>query len=180
MDERPIADFELNKTELDVIDPIVKITNKSSKANYYKWFLGDGYISIEDNPTYRYKEDPGKYKIVLVAYRGNNCMDTLMKEINIPDKFSIYVPNTFTPNQDKSNEVFYPVISKAIVPDSYEFKIYDRWGELVFESHDRLKGWNGFYGSKLASDGTYIWKLSVVDDVSKIRKEFIGHVNLLK
>jgi gliding motility-associated-like protein len=107
-------------------------------------------------------------------------MDTIIKEINIPDKFSIYVPNTFTPNQDKSNEVFYPVISKAIISDSYEFKIYDRWGELVFESRDRTKGWNGFYGNKLAPDGTYIWKLSVIDDVSKARKEFIGHVNLLK
>ena len=180
IDERPVADFDLNKSELDVVDPVVILTNKSLKASKYKWFLGDGFISLENNPTYRYKEEAGMYKIVLVAYRGSSCMDTLVKEINIPDKFSIYVPNTFTPNQDKTNEVFYPVISKAIVSDSYDFKIYDRWGELVFESHDRTKGWNGFYGNKLAPDGTYIWKISVIDDVSKARKEFIGHVNLLK
>ena len=180
VDERPIADFDVNKKELDVVDPVVRLTNKSSKASNYKWFLGDGFISLESNPIYRYKEEAETYKIVLVAYRGNSCMDTIIKEVNIPDKFSIYVPNTFTPNQDKSNEVFYPVISKAIISDSYEFKIYDRWGELVFESHDRTKGWNGFYGNKLAPDGTYIWKLSVIDDVSKARKEFIGHVNLLK
>ena len=180
VDERPIADFDVNKKELDVVDPVVRLTNKSSKASNYKWFLGDGFISLESNPIYRYKEEAETYKIVLVAYRGNSCMDTIIKEINIPDKFSIYVPNTFTPNQDKSNEIFYPVISKAIISDSYEFKIYDRWGELVFESRDRTKGWNGFYGNKLAPDGTYIWKLSVIDDVSKARKEFIGHVNLLK
>ena len=180
VDERPIADFEFNKSELDIVDPVLRLNNKSIKATNFKWFLGDGFISLENNPIYKYKDEPGIYKIVLVAYRGNNCMDTLIKEINIPDKFSIYVPNTFTPNQDKSNEVFYPVISKAIVPDSYEFKIYDRWGELVFESHDRLKGWNGFYGNKLAPDGTYIWKLNVIDDISKLRKEYIGHINLLK
>ena len=180
VDERPIADFDLNKQELDVTDPVVKLSNKSKKASSYKWFMGDGFISLETNPSYRYKEEAETYKIVLVAYRGSSCMDTLIKEIKIPDKFSVYVPNTFTPNQDKSNEVFIPVITKAIVADSYEFKIYDRWGELVFESHDRTKGWNGYYGNKLSPDGTYIWKLTVIDDISKSRKEFIGHVNLLK
>jgi gliding motility-associated-like protein len=108
----------------------------------------------------------------------------------------VYVPNSFTPNGDEFNNVFLPVISTGREISDYELLIFNRWGEVIFESHDINIGWDGTYGpridlningepivsqhGKMAQDGVYIWTLNVVFKDKGIPIKEQGHVNLLR
>ncbi|MEN8958612.1 MAG: gliding motility-associated C-terminal domain-containing protein, partial [Flavobacteriales bacterium] len=89
---------------------------------------------------------------------------------------SIYIPNSFTPNRDFKNEYF--VISAR---DLIEFKIeiFNRWGELIYESEDIEKSWDGTYKGNDVPTGTYIWKLTYMD-ARLLRTTKYGHINLLR
>ena len=93
-----------------------------------------------------------------------------------------YVPNTFTPDGDNLNNTFQPVFVNGFDPQGYTLYIFNRWGQIVFESHDTNVGWNGRYGvdGDFAQDGTYSWKIEVKDEHSANREMFIGHVNILR
>ena len=94
---------------------------------------------------------------------------------------SIHVPNTFTPNGDDLNEVFRPILI-GVEPDDYELNIFDRWGALVFGTRDPEAGWNGSAPSDgaIVQDGVYAWRIRARDAFTAERKEFLGHVTLLK
>ena len=70
----------------------------------------------------------------------------------------VYLPNAFSPNNDLINDVFMPAIT-FISKNDYEFKIYDRWGQIIFSTTDYNKGWNGKTGSKPVKGGIYIYYL---------------------
>lgn len=97
-----------------------------------------------------------------------------------------YVPNTFTPDGDMYNQVFEPVFSKGFDPYDYHLMIYNRWGEVVFESFDQQIGWDGTYGAQKASavfncpDGTYTWRLEFSALSNDQRFVNVGHVTLLR
>ena len=90
------------------------------------------------------------------------------------------MPNTFTPNDDEYNQVFLPILSEGFKDSSYKLLIFNRWGELIFESYDYKTGWDGTYGGVMAQDDTYTWKISVELLQNAEIKMFHGHVNLLK
>ena len=91
-----------------------------------------------------------------------------------------YVPNAFTPDGDEFNNTFQPVFAQGFDAFEYELLIFDRWGEIIFESHDPNIGWDGTYHGKICQDGVYVWKIGIklanVDD----RIEKVGHVTLIK
>ena len=93
-----------------------------------------------------------------------------------------YVPNTFTPNNDDINQTFQPVFTMGYDSQNFSLWIYDRWGELIFESHDADKGWNGTFGGddELVEDGTYTWKIKFTDTDTYNEHRIVGHVNVLK
>lgn len=88
----------------------------------------------------------------------------------------LYVPNTFTPNGDGFNEYF-KVIAREI--HDYQLYIFDRWGQLVFETNDTEATWDGRHNGHLVQIDTYIWKIEYLDNLN-VRHEFIGHVNVLR
>ena len=89
----------------------------------------------------------------------------------------IYIPNAFSPNGDGENEVLY-VRGGAVVKDM-TFRIFDRWGELVFETFDRLEGWDGTFRNKDLDPDVYDYYLKVIciDDSETIIK---GNVTFLR
>ena len=93
-----------------------------------------------------------------------------------------YVPNGFTPDGDEYNNVFFPIFYSGYDPYNFELLIFDRWGELIFESHNVLEGWDGSYGMKgrKAQDGTYIWKITFKNALNDKRRKVVGHVNLIR
>ena len=89
---------------------------------------------------------------------------------------TIFAPNTFTPNGDGLNEVFFV---HAYDVAYYHLQIFDRWGNLFFETEDPSKGWDGTNEGKKCPQDTYVYRI-VYDDMAIIRKKIIGHVNLVR
>ena len=91
----------------------------------------------------------------------------------------MYVPNTFTPDEDGLNETFFPVIS-GDDPTAYLFRIFDRWGELIFESQSKGETWNGTFKGQPCKTDTYVWTLRTKYRDGDRKFEYRGHVNLLR
>jgi gliding motility-associated-like protein len=89
---------------------------------------------------------------------------------------SIYVPNSFTPNGDGKNDIFY-AFGEDIV--KFEMYIFDRWGEQLFYTDDIEKGWDGMFKGTLAKTETYVWKIKY-EDTLEDRGELVGTVTLIR
>ncbi len=144
--------------------------NYSKGADNYSWEFGDGTKSTESNPSHVY-EVLGDYDIKLQATSHEGCIDSMILSnalnrenpiIRIPNAFS---PNTggsnggYYSNGENSNEVFHPVFGQA--PIEYQLRIFNRNGNLLFESDDLNIGWDGYFMQQLQPRGVYIYKLRV-------------------
>src|SRR5690554_564645 len=179
----PVADFYYKPNEPNVIDPEVEFFNTSLYADYYNWTFGNQGSSTVTNPTFEFTPEPLKHIVTLVASTVEGCTDTVRAVVDVLDKIIFYVPNTFTPDNDNFNETFKPVFTHGYDPQSYTLYIFNRWGEIVFESHDTNVGWNGRYGvdsRKIVKEGTYVWKIIFKETMSDKHHTHTGHVNLLR
>jgi gliding motility-associated-like protein len=172
-----------------MIDPEIQFVNSSSSNTvYYKWIFGDGSpVSNLINPKHTFigqgnsgLPDPGKYVVELYAYVNQDCWDSTSTTITIDDEQIYYIPNTFTPNGDEKNNTFQPIFTSGYDAQNYHFLIYNRWGELVFESNNPAIGWDGTYGNKLLSNETYSWKLQFKEKMTEKEHYLTGHVNLIR
>jgi len=180
--ENPIASISASTTNLNALNPTVQFFNTSQNAISYVWEMGDGTLSYDDNPTYTYPMEGADYYVLMTAYNEVGCFDTASIDIHVYEELIFYVPNTFTPNDDEENQTFYPVLSQGMKRSYMEFSIYNRWGELVFESHDPGVGWDGTYslGGLDCPMGTYTWKLKLESLQTQEILDFYGHVNLIR
>jgi gliding motility-associated-like protein len=175
------ADFHFSPSAVSIIDPTVHFVNASSNATTYLWDFGyENMQSTELSPDFTYPAQPSSYRVKLVVYNDEGCMDSIIKIIPIKDELIHYVPNTFTPDGDEFNQTFQPVFSSGFDPQNFAFVIYNRWGETVFESHDSNVGWDGTYQGELVVEGTYIWNITVKQLHSDAFEIFSGHVSLIR
>jgi gliding motility-associated-like protein len=105
---------------------------------------------------------------------GNGCRAS--DDVTIHFEGIIYVPNTFTPDGNSIND-FFAVEGGNI--EYFNMLIFNRWGEVVFETNDFDSQWDGTYNGQKCKDGTYIWKIRY-EDTAGNREEIVGHVNLLR
>ena len=111
----------------------------------------------------------------------HGCVDTAQATVVVEEDLIYYVPNTFTPDGDQHNGIFKPVIESGFDPNSYRFYIFNRWGQLIFESKDIEEGWNGTFDGVVAQDGTYTWKIEFKSTLRRqVENVVTGHVNLLR
>ena len=89
---------------------------------------------------------------------------------------NVFAPNAFTPNGDGINDVFF---LKTYRIKQLDLQIFNRWGELVFETNDKNQGWNGFYKGVMAVDDIYVWKAKYIS-TSEERGSLTGHITLIK
>ena len=182
IDNDPIADFIVDPIEISTIDPTANFVNESVGATNYLWDFGDMMgSSTEEHPSYTYNPDsPGIYNVQLIAISENGCRDTTVKAIRIGEAVIFYVPNAFTPDNNGVNEVFQPVFTSGFDPYNYHLTIFNRWGEIIFESFNAAVGWNGTYGGEVVKDGVYIWKIEFRELETDRRILRHGHVNVLR
>jgi len=171
---KPTANFQVSShTWFD--DLPITFMNTSQNAVTYFWSFGDGNTSTLVHPNNTY-DDPGLYYVTLIAYDEKGCTDTIVKPMPIEEAYYVYVPNSFTPDGLRHNNTFsasfYGVRSAKVM-------IFNRWGQLVFESDALDFEWDATYKDKLVQDGTYTWR---IDYVSNSGREVMitGHVNVLK
>ncbi|MCG8577317.1 MAG: PKD domain-containing protein [Flavobacteriales bacterium] len=179
----PVAEFSFSPQVITIEDPRVFFTNNSQMASTYSWDFGDGSpISSEIDPENTYPEVPGQYLVELDAYsEGGICHDSTTQLVIVEDVIIFYVPNVFTPDGDEFNETFQPKFLSGYDPYDFHMTIYNRWGEIIFETYNASYGWNGTYGDRgLVDDGTYIWDIEFKETMSDKSHRHRGHVTILK
>lgn len=180
---QPVASFSYSPSDIFVNNTLVSFTNASSFADHYEWDFGDGSSTTGlTDPNHEFPKSPDqKYTVQLIASNDLGCADTAKRIIFVKDIALFFIPNTFTPDGDNFNEIFKPVFVSGYDPYDYHLKIFNRWGELVFESYNANYGWNGAYGDKgLVQDGVYIWRIEFGETASDKRTKINGHVTVLK
>ncbi len=175
----PTADFTMNPQPATMFDPTIYFDDASyTNITDYYWDIAGLDISTLSNPIYTFPEDTGTYPITLTVTDIHGCTNTITKVAIVKGEFGIYVPNSFTPDFDNLNEGFFPN-GFGISDVDYNFYIFDRWGELIFESHQKFEPWNGTYKGKLVQNGVYVWRLEF-KDINGEHHSKVGHVNVIR
>lgn len=180
---RAQANFSYLPYELTVNNTEVVFNNSSTNASSYTWDFGDGSSwSSEVDPIHSYPAIGNmEYTVTLTAHSAGGCDDEISKLVHVEDVVVFFIPNVFTPDGDQYNEVFKPVMSSGVDVYDYHLTIFDRWGEIVFESYNLDYGWDGTYGNGgLVEDGTYIWSIDFGETMSDKKHKHKGHVTILK
>jgi len=170
----PHADFTFTPLTPEVNMPTT-FHNLSTGAVSYVWDFGDASGSIEENPVHQYKRT-GVYKVCLTAKSRLGCKDRVCKDVPATVLPLADVPTAFSPNGDGNNDVLY-VRGGAI--QTLELKIWNRFGELVFETHRQDKGWDGTYKGEPQEMDAYAFVLQVTFiDGTSVQKQ--GNITLLR
>jgi gliding motility-associated-like protein len=117
--------------------------------------------------------------VELIAISEHGCSDTVSHIVYINEELIFYIPNSFTPNDDGINQLFLPVFTSGFDPYDFNLKIYNRWGEQIFESTLATYGWDGKYKGETVPDGAYNWKIEFKRSTSDEHKMISGHVTVL-
>lgn len=179
----PEAEFTFSPQVLTVENTEVDFTNLSDNADSFEWnFADDSPINSEFEPTHEFPSVPGEYIVTLTAYNSaGTCQDQFQKLIVVEDVILFYIPNVFTPDGDAYNEIWKPVFLSGYDPYDYHLTLFNKWGEIVFESYNADYGWDGHFGTRgLVEDGVYVWRIEFKETMSDKRHEHHGHVTILK
>lgn len=177
----PVADFTFSPFNPTTINSNVSFSNESINGSLYTWDFGTYGMSTQENPTVSFNSvQPGNVDVCLEVISPEGCFDEICKPIPFTEEFLIFVPNTFTPDHDAFNNEFIPVLPPDSKIQDYTFLIFNRWGEIVFESHNFEVGWNGNYADQIAQDGVYIWTIQLKAGTEKDTYNFTGHVSVLR
>ena len=175
----PIACFSAGNQPTTILEPTIPFTDCSVGASTYFWDFGDAgnSTSTVQNPFFTYT-DTGHFQVMHVVCNSTQCCDTAYMDTYIGPYFGIYVPNAFTPNNDTHNDYFRPEGS-GLDLTTYHLWIYDRWGELIFETKDWNTMWDGKVKGNKVQEYVYVWKLEVSDYMFYMHK-LTGHVSVIR
>lgn len=180
----PNASFIVNSNHLNIPFDILQCSNQSTGAISYVWNFGDGATSTAINPKHLYS-NLGTFDVELIATNQFGCKDTA--ELKVTTVTEIKIPTAFTPNENGptsgnydinslTNDIFFPYTSGV---NKFHFTIFNRWGELIFESFDLKQGWDGYYRGKLCQEGVYVWKIDLEWENGRTFTK-VGDVTLLR
>ena len=177
VDSGPTASFTYSPTTAKENTPYV-FTNTSVNAVNYKWVFGDGDSLVTSSmlPVTHIYNASGPYNVCLIAYNENDCTDTACTTVTAIITPIVDVPNAFSPNGDGTNDVIY-VLGFAI--NKMTWRIFNRWGQLLFTSSSINNGWDGRFKGALQPQDVYTYTLSIeFTDGTKLNKK--GDITLLK
>jgi len=171
----PIANFRHDPI-IPVTNEPINFTNLSQRATSWVWDFGDNTFTTLETPEPKFYRRTGTYRVCLQALNKVGCSDTLCKYVDADVYPLADLPKAFSPNGDGENDILY-VRGAGI--ETMDLKIYNRWGELVFESADISIGWDGKYKGTEAPVEAYGFVLNVtfVDGTTFNKK---GNVTLLR
>lgn len=138
----------------------------NSVGNIVSWFwdFGNGVTSTAQSPSpqsYLATKPTRNVFPKLVVQNNYGCLDTAIQKIVVPYSCYIAVPNAFTPNNDGLNDYLYPL--NAYKASDLLFRVYNRVGQLIFETRDWTRKWDGYFKGQGVDPGTYVWILSYTD-----------------
>lgn len=153
----PVADFVYSPI-LPVMNEPTQFTDNSTGAFSYYWDFGDSSTSAEKAPRYQYKRT-GTYRVCLTVRTEENCPDILCKDVDAEVYPNVSVPDAFSPNGDGINDIL-RLYGGAV--SEVHFRVYNRWGQVVFESNGMEKGWDGTINGEVQDADVFAYTLYAV------------------
>jgi len=179
---QPVADYRYSPNPVKMFNTTVNFSNYSYNGVSYEWSFAGG------TPSYSAQEDVtvlfpdgilGNYDIRLITTSEYGCLDTMDQVLVVLPEVILYAPNAFTPDGDEFNPGW-GVHMEGVDPYDFELLIFDRWGQIVWESHQIEARWDGTFGNTLMPSGTYNWTIRTKDAINDGIYEYQGHVTLIK
>lgn len=172
----PVAEFIYTPQEIIESDPQVTFASTSINAVSWLWDFGDGSTDNVENPIHHY-QDTGVFCIDLIVATNFGCTDTTTGCLHVKPEYSLFIPNTFTVNEDGLNEIW-QIYGRGV--KSLVARIFDRWGEEIYLFDDINKGWPGTKqnGTECKQD-VYVYRVEVMDAKGDPHT-YIGNVNLIR
>ncbi|HEX8357295.1 MAG TPA: PKD domain-containing protein, partial [Segetibacter sp.] len=174
---KPVASFIFTPNPPQENTP-VDFFNNSTGAIRYLWKFGDddSLLTATQDPVRHIYNQTDTFTACLIAMNDFGCPDTLCRDVQARIVPVLDVPNAFTPNGDGVND---RIFVRGFGIAKMRWKIYNRWGALVFETTDRLQGWDGTYKGGMQPKEVYHYVLDVeYSDNSKFQKK--GDITLLR
>ena len=171
----PHADFNINPNPVEALETayFTDLSTGPTSLTNWNWYFGDSTSTNIQSPQHSYNNQ-GNFIVTLAVKDINGCIDTVRKEITVvllPD-----VPSAFSPNGDGQNDLF---LVRGGPFKSINVRVYNNWGQLIFETNDQLEGWNGTYNGTEQPISVFVWVVEVeMFTGKKIKKT--GDVTLLR
>ncbi len=178
--DSPDADFQPDPLVQSIFTPVFTFENlvfDTSAFLFYNWNFGDGTTDSNIvSPEHTYSA-VGTYPVTFIVSNLFGCTDTIQKTVEVIPDFSVYIPNSFSPDGNGINDGFIPMGSGWA---EYELWIFDRWGIEVFHSTDPYKAWNGKFQNNMqpCQGDVYVYKLLIYEP-DGYNHEYVGRVTLL-
>ncbi|RAJ00260.1 gliding motility-associated-like protein [Chitinophaga skermanii] len=175
------ASFTLNSTNFCPQDQVIFTNTSSGDIASQMWDFGDGTgtnIPTPPNKIYKNTGSDQTYLIRLIVTTSNGCNDTATQTIKVSATCTVMVPTAFTPNNDGKNDFLYPVNGQKAT--SFNFKVFNRYGQLIFESSSMSRRWDGSLNGQPQPAGTYVWMLEYIDRDTNQKVFLKGHSVLIR
>lgn len=160
----PLANFTISPSNPTTTETEISYTDISTIATGtivgWLWNFGNGATDSTQKPLSFMYNDEGEYPIVLIVESNNGCKDTVQNSITIESDFSFFIPSALTPNDDRLNDTF---TGKGTSIKNFQMLIYDRWGELIYETNDINQPWNGKVKNhnEFVQNDVYVYSITV-------------------
>jgi gliding motility-associated-like protein len=144
-------------------EPVSFTSLANGKIVDYNWSFGDGTSSNKESPEHIYQQPTREvsFRVQYTVTDSYGCQKSVDKPIIIYSSCTVFVPNAFTPNNDGLNDVFR--ILNGVKTTNFNLKIFNRWGQPVFETKNWKDGWDGRFKGTPQPTGTFVWFMQYVD-----------------
>lgn len=176
----PEAGLKVRPEILSIYDPEVQLINLSRNYISFQILLPDGRSVSPGNDFIYEVSDTGNLRFTLIALNEYGCTDSAVRYVQVEQPLNFFIPNAFTPNGDGLNDRFEYMLTGIA---RHEISIYNRWGEIVFQSENGLEYWDGrhYRSGKKLPGGVYTYRIRAVLIKEKGRSEFLkGHLTLVR
>ncbi len=183
--ENPSPNFYASENPTDYFNTQLTLTIIDvNNASFYTWeMLGGIPESSNEKPRVEVLYPTfiaAEYEVKLIELRSNGCTDSIIHQINVMEDEMVFAPNAFTPNADPFNNDW-GIYVEGFRREEFLLSIYNRWGELIWETTDPSARWNGTYSDgNLVQSGVYVWYLTARDQITDEKFKFTGFINLIR
>ena len=165
----PIANFDYSPNYFSNLQPNISLTDLSIDAARWDWFMNGEIVATQQDLNYEFP-DTGAVEIMLVVTHAEFCQDTIRQLVDVVPETRWHLPNAFSPNGDGLNDTFGGV---GVLYGAQEFRlrVFNRWGQMVYESEDPNATWDGFATTEDPAAGVYVWEVRYVEGRGEVVAE---------
>lgn len=178
----PFAVFQTTPDIAILPNTTFAFTNLSVNATDYVWDISGFGTSQAADTTFTFpSEQAGIYYVWLYAYSNYGCVDSTFRQVVVEEDIDIYIPNTFTPDYDGINDAW-QVQGRGFQDQGFQMQVFDRWGDVVYESADPREAWTGNFkgGDTFVPDGVYFYRCVIRDIQNDVNHLYEGHVLIIR